>query len=596
MKKSLSVILSLAMLLMFCGCDSQSDTPTTLPGETGATNPTVSVDFAQNDGEMFTNRDLEAVVKEENAVKVQLTGDSVSCNSNLVHISGTTVTLTQEGTYIFSGNLNDGSIHVNAEDTAKIQIVLNNAHVNSNDSAALYAVRGDKVFVTLPEGTENTLSNGGNFAVINEDTIDGAVFARPDLTFNGSGKLKVNTTAGHGIVCKDDLVLAGGSYEIEAAGHGVDANDSVRVTKANLEINAGKDGIHSENPEDTSLGFVYLSEVDLHMVSAGDGISGGAFVQMQSGKINVLCGGGVANAPVQTPNQGDMGGMGGGKPPRPRSVAVVAETTDATSMKGIKAAGNVLVNDGDITIDSADDAIHADTSVIINGGTFQIATGDDALHADVDLTIAAGEVEITQCYEGLEGQNITVSGGNIKLKATDDGLNAAGGNDASGEGGFTGDDNFGGPMGRPGGMSAGNGSVVISGGNLYIHSSGDGIDSNGSVTISGGYTVVVGPTNGDTATLDFDTEGVITGGTFIGTGASMMAQTFSRTEQGVIAVSVGNQSAQTPITLTDAQGNTVISYTPELSFQVVILSSPNIVKGETYTITVGEASGSFEAS
>ena len=151
-------------------------------------------------------------------------------------------------------------------------------------------------------------------------------------------------------------------------------------------------------------------------------------------------------------------------------------------------------------------------------------------------------------------------------------------------------------MGRPGGMSAGNGSVVISGGNLYIHSSGDGIDSNGSVTISGGYTVVVGPTNGDTATLDFDTEGVITGGTFIGTGASMMAQTFSRTEQGVIAVNVGNQSAQTPITLTDAQGNTVISYTPELSFQVVILSSPNIVKGETYTITVGEASGSFEAS
>ena len=108
--------------------------------------------------------------------------------------------------------------------------------------------------------------------------------------------------------------------------------------------------------------------------------------------------------------------------------------------------------------------------------------------------------------------------------------------------------------------------------------------------------MVCGPTQGDTATLDYESSGVITGGTFIGTGAAGMAQTFSDSEQGVIAVSVGSCAAGTAITLTDEKGNTIISYSPALDFAVVILSSPDIVKGENYTITVGSASGSFEAA
>ena len=48
--------------------------------------------------------------------------------------------------------------------------------------------------------------------------------------------------------------------------------------------------------------------------------------------------------------------------------------------------------------------------------------------------------------------------------------------------------------------------------------------------------------------------------------------------------------------LKDKNGNTIIEHTPELNFAVVILSSPNITKGETYSITVGSQSGEFEAN
>ena len=226
----------------------------------------------------------------------------------------------------------------------------------------------------------------------------------------------------------------------------------------------------------------------------------------------------------------------------------------------------------------------------VSGGTFEIASGDDGFHADVTLTVTGGTIRITGCYEGLEGQYVDISGGDITLTASDDGLNAAGGTDQSGQGGR--DGMFGGP-----GMGASsNGSITISGGTLAITAYGDGIDANGSLKITGGYIVVTGPTQGDTSTLDYDTTGVITGGTFIGTGASGMAQTFSSSEQGVIAVSTGEQSAGTQITLTDSAGNTLISYTPALSFAVVILSSPEMIRGETYVITVGTLSGEFTAS
>ena len=119
---------------------------------------------------------------------------------------------------------------------------------------------------------------------------------------------------------------------------------------------------------------------------------------------------------------------------------------------------------------------------------------------------------------------------------------------------------------------------------------------NGTLTISGGHTTIVGPTQGDTATLDFDVSGVITGGTFIGTGARGMAQTFTASEQGVIALQTGNQAAGTKITLTDANGKIIIDHTPELGFAVVILSCPEMVSGQSYTVTIGAASGTFTAN
>ena len=79
---------------------------------------------------------------------------------------------------------------------------------NESDRRCAYAdfacVRRNK------NGAVNTLSNGGSFTAIDENTIDGALFSKQNLTLNGAGILTVTSPAGHGIVCKD----AGETYSI----------------------------------------------------------------------------------------------------------------------------------------------------------------------------------------------------------------------------------------------------------------------------------------------------------------------------------------------------------------------------------------------
>ncbi len=597
MKKRLSLLLAFALLLgTLSGCKkagdgslSGSDTSYGSGNSSAASSAPAEVDFAQTDSEMFTDRDYE-VGYDDGSVRIQLNGSSASSSSNAVRISGSTITITEEATYIISGTLNNGMIIVNAGDTDKIQLVLNGATIHSETSAPLYILAADKVFVTLAADSVNTLSNGGSFTAIDENNIDAVIFSKQDLTLNGSGSLTVTSPAGHGIVSKDDLAITSGTYTVNSASHGFDANDSIRIANANLTIDAGKDGIHAENSDDSSLGFVYITSGKLNIEAEGDGISAGAYMQIEGGTFDIVSGGGSVNATNQT-SDGWGGFMGGG----PREQQSSSATEDSTSIKGLKSTGSLLISAGTFTIDSADDAVHSNGSITVNGGSFQIASGDDAFHADENLAITAGTINITESYEGLEALHVAVSGGDIKLVASDDGLNAAGGTDSSGFGGFGGgrrNDRFGGG----GGGGSSNGSISISGGSLYIKASGDGIDANGSLTISGGTTIVCGPTQGDTATLDYDTTGVITGGIFIGTGGSGMAQTFSSSEQGVVSVNVGNQSARTAITLKDKSGKAIISHTPELSYAVVILSSPDMVSGETYTVTIGSSSEKFQAS
>lgn len=516
--------------------------------------------MTESDSDLFTQQDYETGYDEGSAAQIQLEGTSAQADTDAVEISDGTVTITDEGTYLLSGNW-EGMVLVDADKDDQIQLVLDGVSISNASSAALYVRQADHVYVTTAAGTENQLSNGGEYVVIDDNNIDAVLFSKDDLTLNGEGTLSITAQAGHGVVSKDSLVITSGIYDVTAASHGFSGKDSIAIAGGTFTIQSGKDGIQAENDEDASLGFLHILDGTFAITAEGDGLSGGSYLQIEGGSYTLTTGGGSQAAVQEGP-------------------FTASQTEDSVSTKGIKAAGDLTIQGGEFVINSADDAVHSNANLLVSGGTFEIATGDDGFHADTNVTISDGcTIDITESYEGIEGLTVDITGGQITLVSSDDGLNAAGGNDQSGMGGRWGGDPFG---------ADADAYIHISGGILYLDASGDGIDSNGDLTVSGGELYLSGPDNGGNGALDYGGEAVVTGGTVIAAGASQMAQNFGAdSTQGVMLVTFDRQEAGSTVTLTDESGQELLSWAPGKAFDSVVISCPELEVGGTYIVTAG---------
>jgi len=490
-KKILAGILLLGVLLI-SGCSEQDEVVDTLAGNSVSGGGSVQNSANQGSAlavgtlstkEMFTDRDMEVGFDEGSDIMIALEGNSATSGSNAVQVKGSTVTITDEGTYIFSGSLDNGSIVVDAENTDKLQLVLNGVDITNESSAAIYIKQADKVFLTLAPESENTLRTVGEFVAIDENNIDAVIFSKDDLTMNGTGKIVVETEYGHGVVSKDDLVIAGGNYEVQVSNHALAGKDSIRIADGSFVLQSGEDAIHAEHDEDDTLGFVYIAN-------------------------------------------------------------------------------------GDFTINAGDDGIHSGSRVLIENGN----------------------IIMRECYEGIEGLSIDITGGNITLTASDDGLNAAGGNDQSSDWRGGGGEN---PFAVEEGAY-----IRIAGGRLNITAYGDGIDSNGALYVTGGETYVSGPENSGNGSMDYAGEAQITGGIFVAAGSTGMAQNFGNTStQGAMLVNLSSvQAAGSTVELKDAEGKVLVSYAPQTKYSCVIISCPEVQKSSTYTLVTGEESNTIEMS
>lgn len=575
--------------------------------------------------DMFTERDLAGTYEESGAVYVTLSDDGITGETAGVAINGQTMTITAEGTYIFSGTLSEGQIVVDA-DNAKVQIVFDNVDITCASSAAVYVKSAEKVFVTLAEGSQNTLCNTDEYVAIDDNNIDAVIFAKSDLTLNGTGSLTIVSAEGHGIVSKDDLKITGGTYDITAAGHALSGKDSVRIADGTFILTAEKDGIHAENADDEEKGYIYIADGDFTITSDGDGMDASNIVQIEDGTFDITAGGGAANSlkthesdmpgggmsqNIERPDGESMPQMGEkpdeesmsqmGEKPDEESMPQMGEkpdgenmpqdtTTDesGTSTKGIKAGGSMYLNGGTYQIDSADDSIHSNANITIADGTYTLATGDDGVHADDALIVNGGTITVTESYEGLEGLTVTINDGTIDITASDDGINTAGGTDQSGFGTFG--DHF-------KGMDSADDEteettdnemwMELNGGYIHILAGGDGVDSNGDLTINGGELYIDGPSDNGNSAIDYGdrSSAYVNGGTLVAIGSSGMAEVMSdSSKQKVLMVKLGEQMEAGNVVLTDSEGNVIVSYTALKTYDCVIISTAEVESGATYTL------------
>ncbi len=483
-------------------------------------------------------------------VSIALNGSSFSTSSSNVSVSGSTATIKKAGTYSLSGTLSNGQIFVDTDDEEIVRLILNNANISSSTGAAIYIENSEKTMIVLAENTNNSLSDGTTH---NDDESNAALFSKSDLTIYGDGSLTVKGNYNDGIASKDGLIIASGTITVTAVDDGIRGKDYLVVKNGNITINAGDDGMKSDNDSDSSLGYISFDNGSFNITATGDAITAQTDVLISYGEFKLTAGGG--------------------------SSKTVASTASA---KGIKAAVCVTIDDGVFTINSADDAIHSNDYLVINLGTFSIASGDDGIHADNSLGINGGKIDITKSYEGIESAEISITGGDIQLVASDDGLNVASGVDGSGMGGWGGY------------SSSGNYYLYMDGGYIYINATGDGVDVNGSVVMTDGTIIVDGPTSSGNGALDYDGTFKISGGYILALGSSgmAMAPSTSSTQYSILVNLSSSKTAGTLIHLQDGSGNEVFTFSPAKTYQSVAFSSPVLTKGKSYELyTSGSYSG-----
>lgn len=486
----------------------------------------------------FTDRDKSSEYDESSAVKITLNGSSAVVSGIGVNISGSTVTITSAGTYIISGSLSDGQIVIAASDSDKVQLVLNNAEINCNTSAAVYVKSADKVFVTLPAGTTNSLGGGTEYVQTDDNTVDGVIFSKSDLTLNGTGTLKIDADYRHGIVTKDTLCITRGTYVIDAVKTCLAGKDGIKILDGSFTLTAGSKGLNSGNDDDAKAGSIYIAGGTFTIKSEDDSIHADGSCIIAGGTYTIAAGD-----------------------------------------DGIHANYDTIITDGSITITDSYEGIEG-RRITVSGGTINLTASDDGINA-----ATGGSSDEQRMPGGQKGE----FGGFGRQKGAD--VQSQDGQQSQ-EMQMSQDGQQPQEMQAPASRSASDDDVYvkITGGTITVNAGGDGIDSNGNLYITGGTVYVAGPTSNGDGALDYEEEASITGGTLIAAGSSGMAQGMgSNSTQCSMLVNLSETiAAGSVISLKDSSGNVLISWTSPKQFSSVVISTAELAQGSTYALVTGD--------
>lgn len=561
----------------------------------------------------YSKRDMDASFDESSATKITLSGDSASVSGSGAAAEGSTVTISTAGTYIVSGNLTDGSITVTTSENDKVQIVLNSVKIVSSSGPAIDIQSADKCFITLAEGTQNSLSDGSAFA---SEDANACIYATCDLTINGSGSLDVSGNYRHGVFSKDDLVVYGGTIWVSAVEDGLNGKDSVKIGAGDISIDSGADGVKSSKSTNPEKGFVYVSGGSLSIDAEDDGIQAKTHLCIADGSIEIDAADDALHSDLE-------GALNGGS------------TTVRSGDDAFHCETKLEVNDGSFVVETCSEGYEAE-QVVVNGGDTNICALDDAMNAsaadlsddsessDADTSTIAlsgepganaaqpdgsiGAPDASSANADSNGQqNTAPQGAGQQDSATspelpsDDGAQGGQAGEAPSDhapdvqGRMERGGQVPGGQGRAPGASDSNCLIQINGGKVVLDSQGDGVDSNGNVEITGGTLLVNGPSSYGDGAFDYDGEATISGGTVLVAGAVGMAQSFTSGTQAFTLVQASG-SAGSVIEATDADGNVVATLTATRAFGCVLVSGAGVSDGDTITVSVDGAATMATAS
>lgn len=355
------------------------------------------------------------------------------------------------------------------------------------------------------------------------DTTAAALYSTASLSITGTGSLRVNGRYADGIASTDGLVITGGKLTVVTKDDGIRGKDYVHISRGTINVTSTGDAIRSGSRQASSAGYVYI---------------------------------------------------GGGR-------ITINSKSDA-----LQATSDVVIGGGTLFITAAKDGIKSSCVSYIEKAAMRIVAGNDAVHSAGETVVRSGRIAIAKAYEGFEGVRVEVSGGTISMVTSDDGLNVAGGNDASSTAG-SGQPST--STSTPAFSNSVSSHLQIDGGTIIVNAMGDGIDINGTASVTGGRLIISGPTANVNGALDVAGDFLVSGGMILGIGSSGVATgpALTSAQAAILGNFNAAQPAETIVHVVDSKGTVLASFKSPKAFASIAFSSPGIVKGQVYKLYVG---------
>ena len=500
------------------------------------------------ESQSVTSFQAQTSFDESQASQITLADQTATVTGQGASFSDQTLTITQAGTYVLTGSGKNLKLVVEAADTDQVHLVFQNLTLEG-EGTLLQVNKAQEVVISLTEGSQNALTES---QASDDEKVKATIHSQVPLTLNGTGNLTLTALTKNALEVEDDLKVLGGTYTVKAANHGFKAEGALAIEAATLTIEAGKDGLHAEHDETTEGANISLNPTQLSIAATEDGVDAGNELTIKGGTITV------------------------------------SQSEEGLEARVIRQLG------GDVTIKSSDDGVNA------SAGSSGKTTDTSATSKTTDASATSNTADTSSSASQATTDSATAS--TSASQATGDpaatnqadqdnkGKNATPPSPTAGQAppqGGQPPQNGQGPGGMPpGGQEESDPSlqIILEDGTLAIDAEGDGIDSNGTVTISGGSLVVNGSVQGGNGPLDAAGDITITGGRVWALGTSDMLQGFAQgSTQASITANIAGTAGQTLIIL-DANGKEVARQTASKDFQAVIMSSADLVDGQTYTI------------
>ena len=537
--------------------------------------------LAQSDtqeSQSVTSFQAQTSYDESQASQIKLADQTATVTGQGASFSDQTLTITQAGTYVLTGSGKNIKLVVEAADTDQVHLVFQNLTLEGEGSL-LRINKAQEVVISLAEGSQNALTES---QASDDEKVKATIHSQVPLTLNGTGNLTLTALTKNALEVGDDLKVLGGTYTVKAANHGFKTEGALDIEAATLSIEAGKDGLHAEHDETTERANISLNPTQLSIAATEDGVDAGNELTIKGGTITVSQSEEGLEARVIRQLGGDVTikssddgvNASAGSSSKTTDMSTTSKTTEASATSNSADTSPSASQATSNSADTSPSASQATSNSADTSSSASQATSDSATASAPDSQATADSASASQTDQANKDKNQTPP--------------APPAGQAPPQGGHP-PQNGQGPGGMPpGGQEESDPSlqIILAGGTLTIDAEGDGIDSNGTVTISGGSLVVNGSVHDGNGPLDASDDITITGGTVWALGTSDMLQGFAQgSTQASITANIAGTAGQTLIIL-DANCKEVARQTASKDFQAVIMSSADLVDGQTYTIQV----------